>query len=134
MNALIADDELVSRKKMQKIMESFGESTTVETGADAVTTFKESLRRGKPFDLVTLDIMMPDMDGLRALMEIRDAERKNWIKTGDEHPQVKIMMVTSHSKKELVLGCVKAGANSFVVKPFDRDIIIEKLKEMGFSV
>jgi two-component system chemotaxis response regulator CheY len=53
MNTLIADDELVSRKKMQKIMESFGECTTVETGADAVTTFKGSLRRGKPFDLIT---------------------------------------------------------------------------------
>ena len=71
MKTLIADDELVSRKKMEKIMEAFGECKTVETGKAAVAAFSESLKNGEPFDLVTLDIMMPDMDGLRALVEIR---------------------------------------------------------------
>ena len=77
---------------------------------------------------------MPDMDGIQALQDIRDAERKNWIKTGKEHKEIKIMMVTSHSKKGLVLGCAKSGANSYVVKPFNKNIIVEKLEAMGFAI
>lgn len=134
MKTLIVDDELVSRKKMQKIMENFGDCQTAETGTAAVDVFKEALEKGSPFDLITLDIMMPDMDGLRALLQIRDAEKKNWIKTGKEENDAKIMMVTSHAKKELVLGCAKAGSNSYVVKPFDKEIIKGKLEEMGMCV
>ncbi len=132
MKTLIVDDELVSRKKMQKIMEAFGDCETAETGTAAVEVFKEALE-DSPFDLITLDIMMPDMDGLRALLQIRDAEKKNWIKTGKEGNATKIMMVTSHSKKELVIGCAKAGSNSYVVKPFDKEIIKGKLEGMEMS-
>ena len=131
MKTLIVDDELVSRKKMEKIMEAFGEFETVETGTAAVAAFEASLEKGEPFDLITLDIMMPDMDGLRALLKIRDAEKKNWLTSASEREQVRIMMVTSHSKKELVLGCAKAGANSYIVKPFDKGTVTEKLEAMG---
>jgi len=134
MKTLIADDELVSRKKMQKIMEAFGECETVETGTAAVAMFEASLEKGEPFNLITLDIMMPDMDGLRALLTIRDVEKKNWIKKGSGNEPVKIMMVTSHAKKELVMGCAKAGSDSYIVKPFDKEIIKEKLEDMGISV
>jgi len=134
MKTLIVDDELVSRKKMQKIMEAFGDCQTAETGKAAVEVFSEALESDSPFDLITLDIMMPDMDGLRALLQIRDVEKKIWIKTGKEENETKIMMVTSHAKKELVLGCAKAGSNSYVVKPFDKEIIKEKLEGMGMRI
>ncbi len=134
MKTLIVDDELVSRKKMQKIMEAFGDCRIAETGKAAVAVFKEALEKESPFDLITLDIMMPDMDGLRALLQIRDAEKKRWVKTGKEGNETKIMMVTSHSKKEMVIGCAKAGSNSYVVKPFDKEIIKGKLEAMGISV
>ncbi len=134
MKTLIVDDELVSRKKMQKIMEAFGDCQTAETGKAAVDVFKEALEKDAPFDLITLDIMMPDMDGLRALLQIRDVEKNSRIKTGLERGETKIMMVTSHAKKELVLGCAKAGSNSYVVKPFDKEIIKGKLEAMGMSV
>ncbi len=134
MKALIVDDELVSRKKMEKIMTSFAECETAETGTAAVTTFKEALEKEAPFDVITLDIMMPDMDGLRALLKIRDIEKKYWVKTGKDHETVKIMMVTSHAKKELIIGCAKAGSNSYVVKPFDKELVKGKIAEMGLSV
>jgi len=131
MKTLIADDELVSRKKMQQIMEAFGECEAVETGTAAVAAFEASLEKGTPFDLITLDIMMPDMDGLRTLLKIRDVEKKHALQTGSELEEVKIMMVTSHSKKEMVLGCAKAGSNNYVVKPFDKKIITQKIEAMG---
>ena len=76
---------------------------------------------------------MPDMDGLRALKKIRDVEKKDWIKTGAQREPVKIMMVTSHADRSLVLRCAKAGCNNYIVKPFTKDTITEKLKELGFE-
>ena len=67
MKILVVDDELVSRKKMQKIMELVGECVVAENGTDAVAAFKEAIENESPFDLISLDIAMPDMSGIEAL-------------------------------------------------------------------
>ncbi len=134
MRTLVVDDEIVSKKKMQKIMEAFSDCETAETGMSAISMFKESLEKGDPFDLITLDIIMPDMDGLRALKKIRGVEKKILTKKGSGQDRVKIMMVTSHSNKSLVLRCARAGCNNYIVKPFTKDKIMEKLKELAFEI
>jgi two-component system chemotaxis response regulator CheY len=133
MRTLIVDDEIVSKSKMQKIMESFSECESAETGMGAIAAYKEALDKGNPFDLITLDIIIPDMDGLRALKKIRDVE-KNIKKKGSEQRPVKIMMVTSHSDISLVMRCIKAGCSSYIVKPFTKDTIMQKLKELAFII
>ncbi len=133
MRTLIVDDEIVSKKKMQKIMEGFSECETAETGMGAIAAYKESLEKGNPFDLITLDIIMPDMDGLRALKKIRGLE-KDMQTTGSEQRQVKIMMVTAHPNKSLVMRCIKAGCNNYIVKPFAKEDISQKLKELAFEI
>ena len=130
MKILIADDEPVSRKKMHMILKHFGECQLVETGGEAVSAFKDSLENRTPFDLVTLDILMPDMDGIRALLNIRDAENKSQEQIQGEQKKTKIMMVTCHSKKDLIIACTRAGADNYVVKPFNKEIITEKLVRM----
>ena len=131
MNILIADDENVSRKKLQKIMETIGECEAVKNGHDALEAFSAAIRKGKPFDLISLDIVMPDMDGITALTKIREADRRHI--RPDKKP-LKILMVTSHSKKEAVLTCIKAGADGYIVKPFNLEVIVAKLKEVGVSI
>ncbi len=91
MKILVVDDELVSRKKMQKIMESIGESESVDNGADAVSIFKEAFEGNQSFDLISLDISMPDMSGIEVLTSIREFEHEKEIKRED---LVKIMMVS----------------------------------------
>ncbi|RLC32510.1 MAG: response regulator [Deltaproteobacteria bacterium] len=131
MKFLVVDDEPVSRKKMEMILSHFGQCETTETGRKAVDRFHASLGKGDPFDLITLDISMPDMDGITALLKIREAERMFWINSGQGAGKVKIMMVTAHAKKDIVLNCIKAGADDYVVKPFDREIVSGKLQAMG---
>ncbi len=133
MKALIVDDEIVNRKKLKFFLKSFGECEMVESGKLAVAAFKEALEKGEPFDLVTLDIMMPEMDGLSTLQELRKIENQHWADSDDIVPPSIIVMVTSHSDKGLVIGAAKAGSNGYIVKPYDKDVITRKLKDLGFE-
>ena len=128
MKILVVDDELVSRKKMQKIMDSLGECEPVESGSSAISAFKTAWENGRPFDLITLDVSMPEMDGTEVLYEIREIEKEKKV---PRDKQVKIMMVTSHSDKETVTTSIQAGCDDYIIKPFERKTVIEKLEKIG---
>lgn len=130
MKALVVDDELVSRKKLQKIMESLGECEAVESGSAAIAAFQKALENGMPFDLITLDVLMPKMDGTEVLYTIREIEKEKKI---PKEKQVKILMVTSHSDKDTIITCIQAGCDDYIVKPFDREAVFKKLGKLGFS-
>jgi len=127
MKTLVVDDELVSRKKMQKIMVNLGECEAVESGSAAIAAFKKALGNGTPFDLITLDIAMPEMDGTEVLFEIREIEKEKKI---PKEKQVKILMVTSHSDRDNIITCIQAGCDDYIVKPFDRDMVFKKLEKI----
>ena len=130
MKILIVDDELVSRRKMQKIMESLGECEAVESGSAAIAAFQKALENGMPFDLITLDVLMPKMDGTEVLYTIREIEKEKKI---PKEKQVKILMVTSHSDRDSIITSIQAGCDDYIVKPFDREVIINKLEKIGFK-
>ncbi|HUU39883.1 MAG TPA: HDOD domain-containing protein [Desulfatiglandales bacterium] len=130
MKTLIVDDELVSRKKMQKIMDSLGECEAVESGNKAIAAFQRALENGMPFDLVTLDIAMPEMDGKETLYALREIERKRKI---PEENRSKILIVTSYSDEDTVLACIRAECDGYIVKPFNREVIVEKLEKLGMG-
>jgi putative nucleotidyltransferase with HDIG domain len=131
MNTLTIDDELVSREKMKKIMSSFGTCVAVDNGPAGVSAFRDALKSEAPFDLLTLDISMPEMDGTEVLMEIRNIEKEF---TLSKEKQVKVMVVTAQADKDTVITCVQAGCDGYIVKPFDRGVMTHKLEEIGFSV
>lgn len=125
---LIADDELVSRNKMQKLMDKIGECLAVESGKEALTVFQLAFLAGKPFHLVMLDIVMPEMDGIEALMEIRAFEEGKKI---PQEKRVKAIMVTAHSDKKTILKCIRAGCDDYIKKPFKKEMIIKKMLKQG---
>lgn len=131
MKSLVVDDELVSRKKMQKIMSILGECEMAETGSEAIMTFKMAWEFGLPFDIITLDIDMPDMSGIEVLEKVREIERENNVAREN---QVKVLMVTSHTEEENVVGSIKAGCNNYIVKPFDKDKVFRKIENFGFEI
>ncbi len=129
MKILVVDDEVVSRKKMGKIMDDLGECCIAESGTEAITAFNEAWSLGMPFDLILLDINMPDISGIEVLNRIRQIEKD---KSLAKSHCVKVMMVTSYSDKDLVVDCMKAGCNNYIVKPFDRDRVLDKLSSIGY--
>jgi two-component system, chemotaxis family, chemotaxis protein CheY len=104
---LIVDDALIIRKRIKQVAEQAGWHVAAEAadGQEAVTLFQ----REKP-DLVTLDIVMPKLDGVAALKRMMQYD-----------PRACIVMVSAIDQKEKLAECIQAGAQDFIVKPFEQD-------------
>ncbi len=76
MKVLVAEDDMASGKFMEKLLSKYGEVVVTRDGIAAVDEFVKAINNNEKFDLVCLDIMMPKIDGYKALASIRDAERK----------------------------------------------------------
>lgn len=102
---LIVDDALIMRIKIRDIAVQAGWTVVAEgtNGAEGVQLFREH----QP-DLVTLDMVMPEMDGLSALKAIRVQD-----------PLANVVMISAVNQKEKLRECIAAGATDFIVKPFD---------------
>jgi len=111
---LVVDDSTVMRKIVSQILrsESYDVIAEASNGEEAIEEYKAL----KP-DLVTLDINMPIMDGLTALSKILEAD-----------PEAKVVMLTSESEQKMVLKAIQNGAKNYVVKPPEREIFLEKVK------
>jgi two-component system chemotaxis response regulator CheY len=131
MKILVVDDEMVSREKMKMIMSHFGQCEAVENGADALGKFVEAWNSWSPYDLISLDVQMPEMDGVEVLNRIRALERE---KNVPESKRVRVVMVTARSDKDTIMTSIQAGCNDYVVKPFDKAIVAKKLSKLGFQV
>jgi two-component system chemotaxis response regulator CheY len=79
MKILIAEDDYASRKFLFKLLSQYGECDMTVDGIETVEAFAIAYDIGKPYDLLCLDIMMPKIDGLKALKTIRDYEKKKGI-------------------------------------------------------
>ena len=103
---LIVDDALIMRRRIREIAEEAGWVVAGEAtnGAEAVALYQQE----QP-DLVTLDIVMPEMDGVTAL--------KNMIKVD---PQARVVMISAVDQKDKLTECIENGAIDFIVKPFDK--------------
>ena len=127
MRTLIVDDNIGSRTVLLKMMEKLSECEEADGGQDAIKKFEEYLTGKIRFDLILLDIMMPEIDGLKVLQVIRQIEKNNGI---SDDARVKILMVTSLSQKDYVLTAMKAGCDDYMIKPINRDVLETKLKEL----
>ena len=114
-SVLIADDAAFMRMMIKNILTDAGYEIVgeAENGAVAVTKYREL----KP-DLTTMDITMPEMDGLAALKEIR---------SGD--PAARVVMCSAMGQQSMVIESIRAGARDFIVKPFQPDRVIEAIQK-----
>ena len=103
---LIVDDALIMRRRIMEIAEEAGWQVAGEAsdGKEAVAMYQQL----KP-DLVTLDIVMPKLDGVSALKQIIQ-----------DDPAARIVMVSAVNQKEKLVECIQAGAIDFIVKPFEK--------------
>ncbi|HEY8485044.1 MAG TPA: response regulator [Longimicrobiales bacterium] len=113
---LICDDAIFMRSMLADVLKQAGFEVAgeAETGAEAVQRYREL----RP-DLVTMDIVMPDMDGIEAVRQI--------IK---EFPDAKILMCSAMGQQALVVEAIQAGARDFVVKPFQPSRVLEAVQRV----
>lgn len=130
MKILVADDELVSRAKLQKILEPYGSVEGFEDGSTATKAFQKACEEGAPYDILMLDLIMPEMGGTEALKAIREIERE----LTSLRRRSRAFIVTSKSDRSSIIAAVRAGCDGFVVKPFDPEVIEKKLEGFGIEV
>ena len=130
MKILIVDDELVSRKKMKKILQHYGACHAIDNGRAAIDAYTEALLTREPFDLITLDVSMPDMGGTGGLSNIRKYERNNAI---PKEKRAKILMVSSHADHETVVASIESGCDDYIKKSFPLVHVFQKLTKMGLD-
>jgi two-component system chemotaxis response regulator CheY len=124
---LVVDDDAVSRQKMKKILETVGDCTIVDNGQKAIALFLTALDENRFFHLITLNYSMPELSGLEVLSLLRKLEIASKVSTRDCS---KIIMVSSHSGKENVIACLQAGCDEYMVKPFDKKAVFQRLQKL----
>jgi len=126
MKLLIVDDMHIVRRYMHRLLCTYGECDTAESGEIAVKMVRESLKKTQPYDVICLDVMMPRWDGLRTLQMIRELENKESYK---EIPASIILMVTSVKGSNYVAACLESGCNGYLIKPVDKIILENEMKK-----
>lgn len=121
---------MVSRTKLELIMESFGDCKTLEHGGDALAVFQQAHQDGDPFNLMLLDINLPGMDGIQLLSAIRKAEKQLGI---EKSQQAKILMTTSYRDKERIVASIQSECDDYIGKPVTLELIRNKLKKLGIK-
>lgn len=124
MKILVVDDDKVSLTKMKAILSKYGQIDLVETGVDAIKKVKEAYEIGDPYDLCTMDIEMPGMDGTQAVEGIRALEKE--LKILNE--SLKIIMVTVKGNDKNILSSFYNGCEWYIKKPITPKEIEEALK------
>ena len=128
MRILIVDDDAPNRKLLKAMVEKLGECETVENGKEAIAAFKKAWEEWNPFDLIFLDILMPEMDGSEVLAKFRELEKEKHL---PDKLRVKIIMVSGVTEKEMVMACLRDGCDDFLVKPLEMKLLFSKIKNLG---
>lgn len=113
---MIVEDSITVRRALRLILEKNGYTIVAEAsnGLDAIEKYKKA----RP-DIVTMDIAMPEMNGVDAMKEIRK-----------EFPNAKIIMVSAYKDKELVINSLKFGAKGYILKPIDQKKLIATIESV----
>lgn len=114
---VITDDALFMRTLLRKIIEQYEEYEVVGEASNG----REAIEAAEKFqpDVLTLDITMPEMDGIQAVKEILKVS-----------PKTRIIMVSAMGQQSMVIEAIKQGAKDFVVKPFDKSRVHQSIKNV----
>ena len=121
MKSLVVEDDATSRLVMQEYLSAFGPCDGVAHGRDALEMFAQAHRDGAPYELVCLDIMMPELNGWEVCKTIRSHEEYN--STG-------ILMVTAIGETLNDMTSELYGADDHVNKPFELQEVLTKVEEI----
>ncbi len=127
MRYLIVDDDPNICTLMTVYLAPFGDTVMANHGEDALDLFKDDLKNGHHFDVIFMDISMPDMDGHQVVQAMRDQEKAHKIPSSQ---RFRLVMITAHSDVKNVTESFFAGqADSYVTKPFTEESLLEELKK-----
>ncbi len=121
MQVLVIDDSRAMRSILKKIMTEVGfEVTEAEHGGRGLGRLQEH----GAFDLALVDWNLPEMNGFEFVQAVRAVT---------EYDSMRLIMVTTETEKSQIRSALEAGADEYVMKPFTKDTILEKLRMIGLN-
>ncbi|CCX89256.1 response regulator receiver domain protein [Clostridium sp. CAG:590] len=129
MRVLVADDDFVNRKFLEKIFSRYGEVVAVDNGMSAVDEAVRGMEQREFFDLICLDIMMTKLDGYKTLEAIREAESKYAVFDN----RAKVIMISALDEVVLDSFQVCSDYDAYICKPIVVDKFEKLLDKMGFD-
>ena len=126
MKSLVAEDDVTNRKLLHVFLSRYGHCDIAVNGAEAVSAFRHACQNNQSYDLVCMDLRMPQMDGQEAIRALREEEG-----SAGTSKSAKIIMTTWHTDTESIEGALLGGCNAYLVKPIDTAKLQKELKAFG---
>jgi two-component system chemotaxis response regulator CheY len=125
LRVLLAEDDFASRLLLQTFLSKYGECHVAVNGREAVEAFRFALEHGQHYDLICMDIMMPEMDGREAVRQIRALEEEHgYLSTSG----AKIVMTTAVDEIKEVIRCFHELCDFYLTKPVDLSKLLGQMK------
>jgi two-component system chemotaxis response regulator CheY len=128
LRVLLVEDDFSSRLVLQTFLTGYGECHMAVNGREAVEAFRTALEHGQRYDLILMDIMMPEMDGREAMRQIRALEEEFGILSTSG---AKIIMTTAVDEVKEVVRCFHELCDSYLTKPIELAALVEQMKAHG---
>lgn len=125
MKMLVMEDEFVSRSVLTEILSPFGKVDSAENGREALEKFQQALQSSEPYNVIFLDIMVPEMNGQDVLKNIREMEQQYGVFALSG---AKVVMTTALGDFNNVKTAFKHQCEAYLIKPLDRDKVISTLQ------
>lgn len=122
------DDESTNRVLLQTILSQHGKCQVAVNGKEAVNAFRRAADTGLCYDLVCMDISMPEMDGFTAVRQIRALEEARGVLP---YAGAKIIMATASGEPKDIFRSVRESCNGYLVKPVSVAQVLEQLQRLG---
>lgn len=120
---LVVDDNFANRQLMVEVLREDAVCDIATNGREAFEAYQLSLEKKDHYDLVLLDIAMPEVDGLAFLNMVREVEKRANVRVGEGLP---IVMVTAFDKP--FMQAFNAGCDDYILKPIDPGQLLHKIK------
>ena len=127
MRTLIVEDKFISRCILQRLLSSYGICDIAVNGKEALEAFFLGWEEEMPYDLICLDICMPEMNGQEALKAIRRFEAENGI---GGTKGVKVIMTTAATDPSQILSAFNTGCEAYLIKPVERENLLRHLQSL----
>lgn len=127
MRILIVEDDLTCRLVMQKFLKDLAPPDIAVNGKEAVEAVRIAMENGTPYNLICLDIMMPEMDGHEALRQIRRLEEE---RGGGPRQRAKILMTTALNDMDNVTTALTSQCDGYLTKPVQKAVLLELLHRL----
>ena len=128
MKTLIVEDDQTSRFLLEQILSPYGPCAVAVNGKEALDAYVKAMKAGSQYDLICLDIMMPEMDGQAVVKAIREMEETQGIQAPNG---VKIIMTTALEDPKNVVQAFKSLCDFYLIKPINKGKLLSCIRSLG---